>query len=49
MVALKLKLPGENDQIVGGEKQERRGGIETIDLPCIEAKALDEAGTPWWH
>ena len=30
-------------------KQERRGGIETIEEARDEQDAEREAGTPWWH
>ena len=48
MVALKPSEEGKRWRR-STVKQERRGGIETIDL-TDEGRALyAEAGTPWWH
>ena len=48
MVALKRQMraqQGEGD----GEKQERRGGIETAEVLEDVEIPEGEAGTPWWH
>jgi hypothetical protein len=48
VVALKRQMraqQGERD----GEKQERRGGIETLAWLVSDVLHALEAGTPWWH
>ena len=41
---LRRALAHHNDQ-----KQERRGGIETLDPGAQGTIEAQEAGTPWWH
>jgi len=48
VVALKPDSAGRRTSGIG-EKQERRGGIETWALPVLEPEEGMEAGTPWWH
>ena len=48
MVALKPFRKKSGGREIDG-KQERRGGIETVQHVTGLIEGILEAGTPWWH